>query len=194
MADFYKNIDKVSAERLKDYLASKGNAVSGITYTLETDLAEEPVDLEFFREHCRVDFNTDDELLAKYLKAARESLERYAQLSFGERTVRLDAVKLTDDWRVMYGPIVEVLTDHNLFGQHIIRNSGGRYVTIRYKTGWPLGEVPEDIKIAICRYGAGLYAMREHLVLTIDGKVYEPRRMYDEAEKMINKWANPRFI
>lgn len=194
MADFHKNIDKVCAERLADCRGGGRGKVTGLEYTFVTDLAEEPVSLEDFKKHARVDFATDDLLLAKYLKASRQKLERFAQLSFGERTVKLTAVSLVDNWAVMYGPVKSVTSGHTLFGQSIIKDSGGRYVEIEYETGWPDDELPEGIKIAICRYAAGLYAMREHLVLTVDGKVYEPRRFLDEAEKMVREWANPRMI
>lgn len=188
MADFYKNCDKIC-----DYRDNGQRPVSGVEYEFLTDLDTEPVTLEEFKQHCRIDYNVDDALLLTYLKAARQHLEKVAQKSFGERRVRMTALSMVDNWKVMYGPVDVVDEPYTKFGKDIITNSGGTNVTIEWSTRWPLG-LPLDIKVAIMRYGAGLYAIRENMILSVDGVVHEPNKWLDEAEKMVLRWGNVTFI
>lgn len=188
--DYYKNIDKLCCER---DLRPNGRPVKGVEYTLLTDLAEEPVTLADFKLHARIDYNQDDALIEMYIKAARQHLEKVAQLSFGERTVRMTALSMVDNWKVMYGPVDEVTTDHTKFGKDIITNSGGTNVTIEYTTKWPTG-LPMDLVVAVCKYAAGLYAIRENVILNINGTVQNPEGYLDEAEKMVMRWGNVTFI
>ena len=187
MADFDSNIDQIAR------LHPTGRPVKGVEYTFITDLAVEPVTVEDFKIHAKIDYNTDDRLVAMYLKAARQHLEEVAQLSFGERTVQLTALSLVDEWRVMYGPINQVLTGQTKSGRNTIVNSGGTNVSIEYTTKWPTG-LPMDIVVAICRYAAGLYAIRENVILTDKGALQEPQNYLDEAEKMVMKYGNVTFI
>lgn len=185
--DYYKNIDKICD------LGSTDRPVKGVEYHFVTDLTVEPVTLVEFKAHCRVDYNMDDALLSMYLKSARQHLERVAQLSFGERTVRMTALSMVDNWKVMYGPVDTVTAPYVKFGKDIITNSGGTNVTIEYTTKWPTG-LPMDIVVAICRYAAGLYAIRENVILTDKGALQEPQNYLDEAEKMVRKHGNVTFI
>src|SRR5690606_41999661 len=87
MANYHLNSDYLGC----DTLASRGfgrigqsrPAVEGVEYMVIADLAQEPVTLSDFKQHCRIDFAVDDNLLAFYLKSAREYLEQWSQLSFG---------------------------------------------------------------------------------------------------------------
>ena len=190
MANYYKNEDKLCLER---DLIPTGRPVKGVEYTFLTDLAVEPVTVEDFKIHARIDYNTDDRLVAMYLKAAREHLEKVAQLSFGERTVRMTALSMVDNWKVMYGPVDTVTAPYVKFGKDIITNSGGTNVSIEYTTKWPTG-LPMDIVVAICRYAASLYAFRESVVLSFDGKTIDPKQWLDESEKAVMKHGNVTFI
>jgi|GEM_PF-2027408 len=190
MADFFKNSDRICLER---ELTPSSRPVRGVEYTFLTDLANEPVDANVFKQHIRCDYNVDDNLIAMYLKAARQHLEEVAQLSFGERTVRMTALSMVDNWKVMYGPVDTVTAPYVKFGKDIITNSGGTNVSIEYTTKWPTG-LPMDIVVAICRYAAGLYAIRENVILTDKGALQEPQNYLDEAEKMVMKHGNVTFI
>lgn len=167
-------------------------AVSGIQYRVIQDLSEEPVTLEFFKEHIRVDFNVDDNLLPSYLKSARQYLEQWSQLSFGEKKIRLTALRLPQNWKLMYGPVVSVETEGmTLFGD-ILKN-GGNEVSVEYTTGWE-GGLPEAIKLAICKRAAGDYMIRENVILTEKGSLQEPSQLFDEAQKLLLPYRNQTFI
>ncbi|MCY4781705.1 head-tail connector protein [Sphingobacterium sp. UT-1RO-CII-1] len=182
----------VCADRIGANITRKP-AVSGLEYELLTDLEAEPVTLSDFKAHCRIDYNVDDRLLEIYLKASRQHLEKVAQLSFGERKVRMTALTMVDNWKVMYGPVDKVELPHVKFGKDIITNSGGTNVSIEWTTKWSTG-LPMDIVVAICRYGAGLYAVRENMILSVNGVVHEPKNYMDEAQKMVMKWGNATFL
>jgi uncharacterized phiE125 gp8 family phage protein len=47
------------------------------TLTVVTDPTNEPVSLSLARQHCRIDHNSDDTLLAIYITVARQMAERY---------------------------------------------------------------------------------------------------------------------
>lgn len=187
MANFYKNSDKLSNN------SNINRRVKGVEYHFITDLATEPVTLEDFKKHSRIDWNLDDSLCEKYIKASRQHLEKVAQLSFGERTVQMTALEMVDNWKVMYGPVDTVKPPHNKFGKDIITNSGGRNVTIEYTTKW-VGGLPIDIEVAIMRYAAYLYAVRESIVLTDKGNIIDLDGMKDDAEKTVKKWGNITFL
>lgn len=157
----------------------------GIRYVVVTDLANEPVDLTFFKQHARIDFDTDDALIASYLKAARQELEAYGQVSFGVKIIRLTALEIPNNWTLMYGPVDTVTTTgFSNFGD--ILKEGGNEISVDYTT---LGIINETIRIAICRYAAGLYMLRENVILNVNGTV-QPIDYMDEAKKMIEPYIN----
>lgn len=185
--DYFKNVDKLCHDNYHH------RSVKGVEYHFITDLSVEPVDLAFFKQHAKIDYNLDNNLCTNYIKAARQHLERVTQLSFGERTMQMTALSMVDNWKLMYGPVDTVKAPYTKFGKDIITNSGGTNVTIEYTTKWALG-LPDDLKIAICRYAAGLYAIRENHIITEKGDVVEPKNLLDEAEKMAYKYANISFL
>lgn len=190
MADFYKNIDKLCSDGLLRRYDNPSAAVEGLTYTVVDDLTAEPVDIDDFKAHARIDFNTDDHLIEKYLKAARQYLEGWSQLSFGEKTIRVMALRLPPKWKLMYGPYTQIITPDTkftLFGDTLME--GGSKIDITLETGWP-SILPEVIKIAICRFAAGLYAVRENLIFSINGVPHEPNEIMDEAQKMLDPFRN----
>src|SRR5690606_8844714 len=157
MADYYKNSDYLGC----DTLASRGfgrigqsrPAVEGVEYTVIADLAQEPVTIGDFKQHARVDFNTDDNLIAMYLKAAREYLEQWSQLSFGVKTIRFTALRVPNRWKLMFGPYTAVDDpDRTLFGaKGDILMQGGTDIDIELTSGWPGNNLPEPIKVEIGR-------------------------------------------
>lgn len=154
----------------------------GVQYNIVTDLATEPVTIEFFKQHARIDFDTDDSLVSIYIKAARQALERWAQLSFGVKTISLTALNLPNNYKLMYGK-VDTITTANFTNIGDILKEGGKDVAIEFTTkDW----ISDDIKIAVCRYAAGLYINREDIVET----KYSSAGKLNEAKLMVHPYAN----
>lgn len=190
--DYYKNIDKLCCPDSFGRVGQRRPAVEGIDYTVIQDLTQEPVTINDFKQHVRVDWNTDDNLLAFYLKSARQYLEQWAQLSFGVKTIRFRALRVPNRWKLMFGPFTAINDpDRTLFGDILMQ--GGTDIDVELTSGWPNDELPEAIKVAICRYAAGLYAIRENYILNINGTIQEPSQVMDEAQKLIRPWANITF-
>ena len=75
--DYYRNIDHFTCTDGFGRIGQSTPAVQELEYSVLADLAQEPVTNSDFKQHARVDFNTDDNLIAFYLKAAREYLEQW---------------------------------------------------------------------------------------------------------------------
>lgn len=173
MADFDKN---------EDQIVTTVYGVKGIQYDVIDDLDSEPVDVAFFKSHARIDFDTDDALVSSYLKAARQELEQWSQLSFGVKTMRLIALEIPKNYKLLFGRVGSITTTgYTLLGDRIRENA--KDVTIEYVTE---GTINEAIKIAICRYAAGLYINRENITET----QFSAQALQDEAKVMIRPFAN----
>lgn len=156
----------------------------GLKYTVVDDLLIEPVSLSFFKEHARIDFDTEDNLLSTYIKAARVHLENWAQLSFGVKTMRLRALWLPKDYKLMFGEVDTVTTTgFSNFGD-ILKGAEYKHdIDITYTT---IGVVNDVVRTAIARYAAGLYISRENIVDT----KFSTQLLQDEAKKMLMPFAN----
>lgn len=176
MADFYKNWDKL--ECLGDTIYS----ASGIQYNVVIDLVTEPVSLEFFKDHARIDFETDDTLCEVYIKAARRELEMWSQLSFGVKTMGLTALQLPKNYRLMFGK-VDTVTTPNFTNVGDILKEGGTDIDIEFTT---LDWIDDAVRVAICRYAAGLYVSRENVIDTR----FAVQNTQDEAKKMLQSYRN----
>jgi hypothetical protein len=144
-------------------------SIEGIQYKIIEDLDYEPVTLEFFKNHIRVDFEMDDNLLQEYLRSSRQELEQYSQLSFGTKKIKLMALRLPKNYRLMYGPVVSIVDDkYELFGD-IVKDADGQDIEFEFITGWGANGLPTDIKVAICQHGAGLYINRENILSNKSG-------------------------
>lgn len=175
--DYYRNIDKLGCEGYADRLIA-----SGVQYSVITDLVNEPVTLDFFKQHARIDYASDDALAAVYLKAARQELEQWSQLSFGVKTMGLTALSLPTNYKLMFGKVDEVTTE-NFTNKGDILKEGGTDIDIEFTTKeW----IDDAIRIAICRYAAGLYIFRENVV---ESK-YRAEGLMDEAKNMLNSYRN----
>lgn len=174
--DYYKNVDKLGC-----YTAMPLTA-SGIQYSVIEDLATEPVTVDFFKQHARIDFDTDDTLCEVYIKAARQHLEQWSQLSFGIKTIGLTALSLPKNYRLMFGKVDEVTTA-NFTNKGDILKEGGTDVDIEFTT---LDWIDDVVKVAICRYAAGLYINRE----TVTDTKYSSQTLQDEAKIMLNPYRN----
>lgn len=175
--DYDKNFDLLPAE-------SQVYTISGTQYQVKTDLSIEPVDKDFFKEHARIDFDTDDTLIEVYIKAARMYLEKWAMLSFGVKTINLTAVCLPKNYRLMFGPVDTVTTaDYTNTGD--ILKQGGHDIDIEFTTKATLF-TDDVVKVAICRYAAGLYIQRENILET----KFAPKSLIDESKVMLDPYRN----
>lgn len=174
--DYYKNADKLGCYVKQPLTAS------GVQYSIIDDLATEPVTVDFFKQHARIDFDTDDTLCAVYVKAARQHLEKWSQLSFGVKTIRLTALSLPKNYRLMFGKVDEVATE-NFTNVGDILKEGGTDIDIEFTT---LDWIDDVIKVAICRYAAGLYINRE----TVTETKYSAQSLQDEAKAMLQPYRN----
>lgn len=177
MADFYKNSDQLGSENSTDHYYAQG-----VQYSVVDDLVTEPVTLEFFEDHARIDFDTDDTLCASYIKAARQYLEQWSQLSFGVKTIRLTALQLPKNYKLMFGKVDTVITA-NFTNIGDILKEGGNDIDIDFTT---LDWIDDTIKIAICRYAAGLYINRENITDT----KFSSQALIDEAKVMLQPYRN----
>lgn len=174
--DYYKNIDKICVQGHHNLSAS------GVQYSVVEDLEEEPVTLDFFKQHARIDFSSDDTLCEIYIKAARQALEQWSQLSFGVKTIGLTALSLPNNYRLMFGKVDTVLTT-GFTNKGDILKEGGTDIDIEFTTkDW----IDNTIRIAICRYAAGLYIFRENIV---EAK-YQAQIGMDEAKTMLQPYRN----
>ena len=173
--DYAKNIDKLGCDSY--------DGVRGLQYSVVTDLVSEPVTLEFFKQHTRIDFDMDDNLCLAYIAAARMELEQWGQVSFGVKTMRLTALELPNNWRLMFGPVSTVVTSGYPNVGDILKE-GGHEITVEYTT--TAGLVNDLVRVAICRYAAGLYVNRENV---IDTKFAAGQEM-DEAKTMLRPIVN----
>lgn len=193
--DYYRNIDHFTCTDGFGRIGQSRSAVQELEYMVLADLPQEPVTISDFKQHARVDFNTDDNLIAFYLKASREYLEKWSQLSFGTKTIRMTAHRLPNRYKLMHGPYTAINDPNRTLSgaKGDILVNGGTDIDVELTSGWPNDELPEAIKVAICRYAAGLYAIRENYILNINGTIQEPSQVMDEAQKMVRPWANITF-
>lgn len=174
--DYYRNVDKLG------YYGYDKLVASGVQYQVIEDLTEEPVDLDFFKQHARIDFDTDDNLCEIYIKSARQALEQWSQLSFGVKTIGLTALSLPTNYKLMFGKVDEVTTP-NFTNKGDILKEGGTDIDIEFTTkDW----IDDCIRIAICRYAGGLYINRENVTDT----KYSSQALQDEAKTMLQPYRN----
>lgn len=174
--DYYRNEDILGCH-------SQDGGVMGIQYSVVTDLVTEPVDLPFFKQHARIDFEMDDALCQAYITAARMELEQWGQVSFGVKTMRITALELPRNWRLMYGP-VDTVTTPGFSNVGDILKEGGRDISVDYTTTAAL--VNDLVRVSICRYAAGLYMNREN----IQESKFSAGQLQDEAKTMLRPIVN----
>lgn len=174
--DYFKNVDKLCHD------GSRQLTAKGVQYSVITDLATEPVTLAFFKDHARIDFDNDDTLCNVYIKAARLELERWSQLSFGVKTMGLTALSLPKNYRLMFGK-VDTVTTTGFTNKGDILKEGGTDIDIEFTT---LDWIDDVVRVAICRYAAGLYINRE----TVTETKFSAQSLQDEAKAMLNPYRN----
>ena len=188
MANYFNNEDIILRNRY-GRASDPASSISGIQYHVVEDLEDEPVDIDFFKDHIRVDWSTDDNLLESYLKSSRQYLENWSQLSFGSKTMKLTALRLPANYKLMFGPIDSV-TGYDNVGDTML-NPMLVNVSIAFTTKWE--SLPEAIKIAICKHAAWDYMVREKIATTEKGNLQEAKEFYDESQKLLLPYRNVTF-
>lgn len=157
----------------------------GLHYEVVTDMITEPVTLNEFKAHCRIDYATDDALCLQYIKAARQYLEEFTQKSFGPKTMRLTYLSLPANFQLMYGPVTSAGVTVN--GDYVA-DASAEAGSIEYEAGYD--PLPELLRVAVMKYAAGLYQIRENVLVSENGSVQDPITLIDDAEKLALKYAN----
>lgn len=190
--NYAKNEDYFTCQPGFGRIGQSRPAVEGIDYTVIQDLDHEPVTLQEFKEHARIDHNVDDNLIAYYLKSAREYLEDKSQLSFGVKTIRFTAIRVYDRYKLMHGPYTAINDpDRTLFGADgDILMQGGAEVDVELTSGWPNDILPDNFKVAIMRVAASYYMNRESNQYDANGSLMPNKDVADEAFAMIRNKAN----
>ena len=154
--DFDKNIDQLCNPLFPIYTRDR---VTGLQVTIADESQYvEPWSLDDFKDHAKIDFSTDDNLLPLYLKASTIDVENYLQKSLGVRTYNLLALYLPKNFKLPFGPVQEILTEgYTLFGD--ILKEGGKDITIQYVTNASL--VNDSIKQAIYKQAFNYYENRD---------------------------------
>jgi hypothetical protein len=173
--DYNKNFDLIDSH-------NQISTISGTNYSVITDMMTEPVNADLFKKHARIDFDTDDDLILLYIKAARIFLEQYTMKSFGPKLIEFTATKIPDRYHLMFGPVADIITTGYTHVGDLL-SPGGSEVNIRFQTN---GVVDDLIRIAICRYAAGLYMSRENV---IDSKL-SSTALIDQAKLMVQSYRN----
>lgn len=168
--------------------------IYNIQYHLMQDLASEPIDISYFKKHARIDFNTDDELLQDSIVAARQELEEWSGLSFGEKTWRLTADYVPNRYKLSHGPIASIIEDEYVLlgdtvSSNVLVDNHIANVDLTFTTK-PLHETKFSYvaKIAVARYAAGLYAIREHIVTDDKGNPINGQNLVNEAQESLRKF------
>lgn len=165
--------------------------IYNIKYHLVTDLASEPIDTAYLKQHARIDFNVDDNLIQDYIVAARQELEEWAGLSFGVKTWKLTANNLPNYYRLSKGPVESyTLNEELILGDTVssvdVYDNHLRNVDLTFTTK-PLEETrfSHVAKTAVARYAAGLYAIKEHIISDDKGNPVNGQNLVNEAKEML---------
>lgn len=149
--------------------------------------AQEPVTLEFLKDHLAIDFEDWDTLLEELLLSAREEVEAYTGLSLvdSELTVRWEELTTRE---LPYGPVKsvtsvqdkdnETLTCHTVEGVDFLTIKADRCspTVVKYLTGYD--EVPAGLRLAIMKLATDHFKNRSGI------------SMEQYAQKLPNDWKS----
>lgn len=77
--------------------------VTGLDYKITTDLASEPIAASEAKTHMKIDYTDEDTLITSLITVARQQLEKWSGLAFGEKTVKvyMKSHRLTVDFPIV---------------------------------------------------------------------------------------------
>ena len=156
--DYFNNSDLLCGDEFGLPRYDTYPATSGLHISFKSEASYvEPVTVVEFKDHAYIDADTDDSLLALYLKAARIDVENYLQKSLGVRTIEIKALRLPKNYRLPWSPVQSITTSgYTLFGDLLVE--GGEEITIEYVTNSSL--VNDSIKQAIYKRAFDYYENR----------------------------------
>jgi len=152
----------------------------------------EPIDVEFLKRHCRLTTDVEDDLLAVYIPAARQTAEAYCRTQFVSQLVS----KKYPIYEVPSEPLVSVVsvsgyftdvaqipTDTTWWAEYVKGVSIERSLplwyarqhtyTISYQVTVAPADVPAAVKVAIAKIAAELYENRESSGEKVIGVSYQ---------------------
>lgn len=151
-----------------------------IDHEVVTDLTDEPVTLDELKRHLNMHFDTagsyefsdDDTILQDILIAARQHLEEYTGLSFGEKVIKAYIRNNLGEFEIPFGPIVSIESIKNEDGVTLTTDqyklSPGKFqrivrpyddvLEVNYTVGYTT--LPENLKRAILHEAAYRYNHR----------------------------------
>ena len=165
--DFFKNVDKI------------GDLIPGVSYNQVLDVQRaavvtEPVTLNELKEFARITGSVEDAILTALIKAAREMCEKYANISFVQRSVTAYINNVNGGTALPYGPI-SLLNVYNLQNETVSPTTlGAEFIRIQeprmdlkcvYLGGY--STLPEDLKTAVKSQALFLYENRGDSQLTM---------------------------
>lgn len=124
------------------------------------DGAQEPVTLEFLKDHLAIDFEDWDDLLEELLLSAREEVEAYTGLTLVDANITARWEELTTR-ELPYGPVKSItsvqdkddenITSHTLEGIDFktIKADRCEPTVVKYLAGYD--EVPAGLRLAIMK-------------------------------------------
>lgn len=131
---------------------------------VRTITGSEPISTADMKLYLKVDFTTDDTLIAQMIKSAREQLEEFCQRSFVAASCVLTLDADTDEeYRLPYPDIATVTAQDGM----TVKGGKIKYVTfdvagektVAYTTA---GNCPEGMKIIIMKAVAEMYQNRQN--------------------------------
>ncbi len=158
-----------------------------------TDLVTEPVTVAEARDYLRITTTSEDTLIEELITDARERLEKFTNLSFGEKTLMCRWDSLSDWAEIPYQPNADISACVNDDGDTLTyevkgleykylycNNSTG--VTITYTAGFTT--LPKALKVAILKEVATSYENRENFY--IEGTFNE---LSNDAKRMAQSYS-----
>lgn len=138
--NYIRNEDQLSNSNT--YYVNKGMHVEVVT-----DLADEPITVQQAKDYMHIDADDEDAEILAMITTARQTLERYAGVSMGEKELLLTMDEYADRVELPYGPVasvdsVEVDGDavsvddgYELrAGKHLTMLTGYRNLSVAYTT------------------------------------------------------------
>ena len=124
------------------------------------EVETEPVTLQEVKDFCRIDINTDDDLVEELITASREQCEAVTGVSFVSREVIAVIDNTNGNTYLPYGPVADLdevavededgneITDFKLIGTKFPYLKYPReIVTVTYDGGY--ADLPKDLKTAL---------------------------------------------
>lgn len=122
----------------------------------------EPVDLVALKSHLQIDFPDHDDLLAMFLVAAREEVEKYCGITLVDSEYKVRWESLSSDV-IPYGPVIAItsdISDYTKTGLDYpsIKADSSEPVEIEYTAGFVT--VPAGLKLAIIKLASDNFTLR----------------------------------